>query len=120
MLLTHENAEDLSGKALYEHAFHSPRPPRRRGSLGVIMKRRGFLQALLGIPAAALIPKISFPQKVIAEPAAKAITTGFGLADVKRSGGIITTGNHPKLLWPGVKAYWDEQYKNAPDLFEKE
>lgn len=24
--------------------------------------------------------------------------------------GIITTGNHPKLLWPGVHAIWGQQY----------
>lgn len=24
--------------------------------------------------------------------------------------GVITTGNHPKALWPGVKAWWGRQY----------
>jgi hypothetical protein len=37
-------------------------------------------------------------------------------------GGIITTGNVPKALWPGVKAWWgrfyDEHPKEYPDLFE--
>jgi hypothetical protein len=36
--------------------------------------------------------------------------------------GIITTGSHPKLLWPGVKAIWgqvyDEHQEEFPALFE--
>ena len=24
--------------------------------------------------------------------------------------GVITTGNHPKALWPGIKAIWGRQY----------
>lgn len=36
--------------------------------------------------------------------------------------GIITTGNVPKALWPGIKAWWgrfyDEHPKEYPDLFE--
>ena len=35
---------------------------------------------------------------------------------------IITTGNHPKALWPGVKAWWGRSYNEHPleypDLFE--
>lgn len=38
--------------------------------------------------------------------------------------GVITTGNHPKALWPGVKAWWgrkyDEHNEEFPDLFDKE
>jgi hypothetical protein len=26
------------------------------------------------------------------------------------AGGIITTGSHPKLLWPGIKAIWGQKY----------
>jgi hypothetical protein len=35
---------------------------------------------------------------------------------------VITTGTHPKALWPGVKAWWgrsyDEHLPEYPDLFE--
>lgn len=37
---------------------------------------------------------------------------------------IITTGNHPKALWPGVKRWWGRSYTEHPvawkDLFEVE
>lgn len=37
--------------------------------------------------------------------------------------GIITTGSHPKLLWPGVHAVWGQVYdayaKQYPDLYEE-
>ncbi len=36
--------------------------------------------------------------------------------------GVITTGNHPKLLWPGIKAIWgqtyDEHVEEYPYLFD--
>ena len=39
-------------------------------------------------------------------------------------GGVITTGNHPKLLWPGVHATWGQIYsqhmKEYTDLFDVE
>lgn len=39
-------------------------------------------------------------------------------------GGVITTGNHPKLLWPGIHATWGQVYnqhkKQYPDLFDIE
>jgi hypothetical protein len=38
--------------------------------------------------------------------------------------GIISTGTHPKALWPGIKMWWgrsyDEHIEEFPDLFEKE
>lgn len=38
--------------------------------------------------------------------------------------GIITTGNHPKALWPGIKAWWGRFYNEHPmefrDLFDTE
>lgn len=38
--------------------------------------------------------------------------------------GIITTGNHPKALWPGVKRWWGRSYSEHPvewkDLFDIE
>ena len=37
--------------------------------------------------------------------------------------GIITTGNHPKALWPGVKSWWGRTYneheKEWPKLFDQ-
>ncbi len=40
------------------------------------------------------------------------------------SGGIINTGSHPKLLWPGIKAIWGQVYDEHPveyaDLFDWE
>ena len=40
------------------------------------------------------------------------------------AGGIITTGSHPKLLWPGVYTTWGQVYnehaKEYPDLFEEQ
>lgn len=39
-------------------------------------------------------------------------------------GGVITTGAHPKALWPGIKAWWGRQYDEHPmeypELFEME
>ncbi len=38
--------------------------------------------------------------------------------------GVITTGAHPKALWPGVKAWWGRQYaehvEEFPKLFDKD
>lgn len=38
------------------------------------------------------------------------------------AGGVITTGNHPKLLWPGVHAIWGQTYnehaEEYSDLYE--
>jgi len=38
--------------------------------------------------------------------------------------GVIATSNHPKALWPGVKAWWGRTYgehsPEYPDLFDKE
>jgi len=38
------------------------------------------------------------------------------------SSGIVTTGSHPKALWPGVHAFWGQIYSEHPteytDLFE--
>lgn len=37
---------------------------------------------------------------------------------------VITTGSHPKALWPGIKAWWgrsyDEHVAEYPDLFEED
>jgi len=37
-------------------------------------------------------------------------------------GGVINTGSHPKLLWPGIKATWGQEYdehpEEYPDLYE--
>jgi hypothetical protein len=39
-------------------------------------------------------------------------------------GGVITTGSHPKALWPGVHAFWGQTYaehaKEYPDLFTED
>ena len=39
-------------------------------------------------------------------------------------GGIITTGAHPKALWPGVHAFWGQVYNQHapeyPDLYDEE
>ena len=38
--------------------------------------------------------------------------------------GVITTGNHPKLMWPGIKGIWGRKYNEHPlecvDLFDQE
>tara|TARA_R110000868_G_scaffold75542_3_gene217803 strand:- start:655 stop:1578 length:924 start_codon:yes stop_codon:yes gene_type:complete len=38
------------------------------------------------------------------------------------AGGVITTGSHPKALWPGIKAWWgqvyDEHQTEYTDLFD--
>lgn len=38
--------------------------------------------------------------------------------------GIITTGNHPKALWPGMRKFWGRQYEEHPqewsDIFDSE
>jgi hypothetical protein len=38
--------------------------------------------------------------------------------------GVITTGSHPKALWPGIKAWWGQVYDEHPEeytaLFDKE
>ena len=33
------------------------------------------------------------------------------------AGGVITTGSHPKLLWPGVNATWGQVYNAHPDEY---
>jgi hypothetical protein len=37
---------------------------------------------------------------------------------------VITTGSHPKALWPGIKAFWGRSYNEHPveylDLFDKQ
>lgn len=39
-------------------------------------------------------------------------------------GGVITTGAHPKALWPGIKTWWGRQYdehtQEYPELFDVE
>src|SRR5215469_4028348 len=39
-------------------------------------------------------------------------------------GGIISTGTHPKALWPGIKAWWGRLYDEHPEewpmLFEQD
>ncbi len=41
---------------------------------------------------------------------------GFGMGTV---GGVITTGAHPKALWPGIKTWWGRQYaEHAPEYPE--
>lgn len=39
-------------------------------------------------------------------------------------GGIISTGNHPKALWPGVIAWWGRDYNDYPkewvEMFDEE
>lgn len=32
-------------------------------------------------------------------------------------GGVITTGAHPKALWPGVKTWWGRQYAEHPQEY---
>ena len=38
--------------------------------------------------------------------------------------GVITTGTHPKALWPGIKAWWGQVYDEHPEeyihLFDKD
>src|SRR5688572_12546006 len=38
--------------------------------------------------------------------------------------GVINTGSHPKLLWPGIKAIWGQIYDQHPteytDLYDME
>ena len=33
------------------------------------------------------------------------------------AGGVINTGSHPKLLWPGIKAIWGQVYNEHPDEY---
>lgn len=44
---------------------------------------------------------------------------GMGMGTV---GGVITTGAHPKALWPGIKLWWGREYSEHeaeyPDWFE--
>ena len=39
-------------------------------------------------------------------------------------GGVITTGAHPKALWPGIKTWWGRQYaehaQEYPEWFDVE
>jgi phage major head subunit gpT-like protein len=32
---------------------------------------------------------------------------------------VITTGNHPKALWPGVKAWWGREYSKHPQVWKQ-
>lgn len=31
--------------------------------------------------------------------------------------GVISTGNHPKALWPGIQEWWGRDYGSYPDLY---
>lgn len=33
--------------------------------------------------------------------------------------GVITTGNHPKALWPGIKAWWGRSYAEYPEEWKE-
>ena len=33
--------------------------------------------------------------------------------------GVITTGSHPKALWPGIKAWWGQTYNEHAVEFDK-
>lgn len=33
--------------------------------------------------------------------------------------GVITTGNHPKALWPGIKAFWGRQYNEFQTEYDQ-
>ena len=39
------------------------------------------------------------------------------------AGGVITTGSHPKALWPGIHAFWGQKYDEHPkeylDLYDQ-
>src|SRR5207247_1337559 len=44
-----------------------------------------------------------------------------GTADVEvvtiMAGGVINTGSHPSLLWPGIKAIWGQVYDEHPEEY---
>jgi Mu-like prophage major head subunit gpT len=33
--------------------------------------------------------------------------------------GVITTGSHPKALWPGINAWWGQSYQDWPEEWSK-
>lgn len=72
------------------------------------MKRRGFLQLLLGAPAVAVLPKLPLTTVTTASMA----PLGFGMAAIKAEGKPIITSLNSKALWPGVNTWWKDTYEN--------
>ena len=76
------------------------------------MQRRTFLK---GLGAFAVAPmaflKMKMPKK--SEIVYKNPKQGEVVRYTHReyANRIIVKGNHPRSLWPGIKKYWDEQYK---------
>lgn len=87
------------------------------------LTRRGFLKTAIAGMAAVSATKISsFIPLQKPKEIPKVPEMGFGLAPVKKEGGIITYGSHPKDLGPGWDKWYQTEYKECPieysDLFE--
>lgn len=76
------------------------------------MKRRNFLQGVLGVGAAsvtgAALPKILPPPKPTIPTG-----SGFGLAQVKSEGAsIVHDAQFSKALWPGIHKWYKKSYND--------
>ena len=91
------------------------------------MKRRGFLKGLFG---AALVPVVgkgdgvslmSIPHPPAGNACVEEMVSdvGFGLAPVKREGGIAHV-DFIKQLRPGVEDVFKAHYENAPPMFSED
>lgn len=80
------------------------------------MNRRGFLQACLAAGAAPAIVRIgslmslSAPKIWLSEKSLEDAI--IAIRSMTNSRGILIA-THPKILWPGVKAWWDAHYDEA-------
>jgi hypothetical protein len=86
------------------------------------MKRRDFLKGVAGVATVAVAAQASAKvAKLPTIPKADLLNptnTGFGLAPVKAEGssvaydraGLITKGNHPIDLWPGIEEWFKKGY----------
>jgi hypothetical protein len=83
------------------------------------MKRRSFLQALVGVPAVVATAQLAAKLPTIAPPPTS--NYGFGLATLKEEGKAIV---YDQRVWPGIKNWYDNQYaknlaKSMRDLKEQ-
>ena len=88
------------------------------------MKRRSFLKWIgKGTAAVAAAPVVAkLPAAEAADTIQNQLLDNHQLATHSR--GIITTGKHPKVMWPGVEKLWKGQFSKYPteslqDLFDE-
>jgi len=97
------------------------------------MERRSFLKGILALgvaPAIITTSGLLMPVRRLTDASFSLPMTweefsldccepqvvGFGLAESKAEGSIITYGAHPSALWPGIKEAWSVHYNEKATL----